>query len=485
MTNKILGFYYKRGSSDVPQNIDINAPFGFDVDSVSNEPVFKYSINDVEKAFVKAREFNQAANYSATQSDFIGDSVGASNCLLIECGNTDAFDYSELASEDPSTQFWQDVFRCAEFIGRNQATVQTSPWSSNYTNYGDAALGSLTDVNGENNRYYVSSYVKGSITYSIRPSSTRLQWVQFVITHLTYGNITIQIYFDADAWCERSASVAYKVYRYEDLDGDSTISNNEMDSQIIGKVFNILKDGKYKKYNSILIDKRISDTSSTTEQFFVFSSIMKDITSTKMKEEIKEYLRGKYDDTYLRYTYPTLFSENEIRIIPVWDNQISQATGSAKDVHALSINKLANVLMSFGYSISSSSADYRPSEIFYVGPGKGWSSSIAIKLIIPLIAIEQDTTSGIQYPISARFPDYKPIYGQNESGAAAEFHFVLSTILNYLQNGDTSLNSEFVSSYSISESKSGNRKVVTFTFANDIWSVYGPIGSGINVVIDN
>ena len=49
-----------------------------------------------------------------------------------------------------------------------------------------------------------------------------------------------------------------------------------------------------------------------------------------------------------------------------------------------------------------------------------------------------------------------------------------------VQNGDTTLASEFVSAYSISESKSGSRKVVTFTFANDIWSVYGPIGSGVN-----
>ena len=481
MTSKILGFYYKRGSTDVPQNIDINEPFGFDIDSVSNAAVFKYSINDVEKAFVKAREFNQAANYIATSSDFIGDVVGASNCLLVECGKTDAFDYTELASEDPTSQFWQDIFRCAEYIGRNQATVQTSSWSASFINHGDAALGSQVDSSGANNKYYVSSYVRGSLTYAIRPSSTRLQWVQFVITHATYGNVSIQIYFDADAWCERDASATYKVYCYEDLDGDSTISNDEMDSQVVKKLFDITKEGKYKTYESIIIDKRISDTTTTTEQFFVFSSLNVSLTSTKMKEEIKEYLRDKYDDdTYLRYTYPTLFDENEIRIIPVWDNQISQATGEAKSVHALSINKLANVLTSYGYAISSSSADYRPSEVFYIGPGSGWSSTVAIKFILPLIAIEQDTTSGVQYPISSRFPDYKPIYGQTDSSAASEFHFILATVLNYLQNGDTTLASEFVSAYSISESKSGSRKVVTFTFANDIWSVYGPIGSGVN-----
>ena len=478
MTSKILGFYYKRGSADVPQNIDINEPFGFDVDSTNHAAVFKYSINDVEKAFVKVREFNQAANYIATGSQFTGDVVGASNCLLIECGKTDAFDYTELSSEDPSSQFWQDIFRCAEYVGRNQATVQTASWSQSFINYGDAALGSQTDSAGAINKYYVSSYVHGSITYSIRPSSSRLQWAQFVITHPTYGNVSVQIYFDADSWCERDASVTYKVYCYEDLNGDSVISNDEMDSQVVGKIFDILKDGKYKTYDSIIIDKRISDTVTTSEQFFVFSSLNSKLTSVKMKEEIKEYLRNKYDeDTYLRYTYPTLFDENEIRIIPVWDNQITQATGEAKDVHALSINKLANVLTSYGYSISSSSSDYRPSEVFYVGPGSGWSSSVSIKFVIPLIAIEQDTTSGIQYPISSRFPDYKPIYGQNDSSIASEFHFILLTVLNYLQYGDTNLQEEFIIAYSVSESKSGTRKIITFTFANDIWSVYGPIGS--------
>ena len=479
MTTKVLGFYVKIGSIDYPSNSDPNSPFGWDIDNTSKTPVFKYSLNDVENAFISVREFRQAANYIASSTNFLGDPSGATNSLLVECGKTDEFDYRDLVNEDPADSFWQDVFRCIEYIGRNQATVQGSSWASSFSNYGDAALGSVTGADGNANPYYVQNYVRGSITYSVRPNSTRLQWVQFAVTNNTYGNIIIQIYLDADAWCERTSSTSYKVYTYEDLDGDSTISDSEMDSQVVAKIFDITKEGKYKTYNTIVIDKRISDTVTTTEQFFIFSTLKSTITVDKMKEEVKEYLTEKYNanDTYLRYTYPTLFDENEIRIIPVWDNQITQATGESKDVHPLSIKKLSDVLTAFGYSISASSSDYRPSEVFYLGPGAGWSNTVAIKFVLPIIAIEQDSTSGISYPISSRFPDYKPIYGQNESSKSSEFHFILLTIINYLDDGDTVLNNEFVSEYSVSEAKSGTRKTVTFTYANDLWTVYGPIGS--------
>jgi hypothetical protein len=298
MTTKVLGFYVKIGSVDYPSNSDPNSPFGWDIDNASNTPVFKYSLNDVENSFISIREFRQAANYIASSTDFLGDPSGATNSLLVECGKTDEFDYTDLANEDPADTFWQDVFKCVEYIGRNQATIQGSSWLSSFSNYGDAALGSVTGADGLANPYYVQNYVRGSITYSVRPNSTRLQWAQFSVTHLTYGNIILQIYFDADAWCERSSSTSYRVYTYEDLDGDSTISDSEMDTQVVSKIFEITKDGKYKTYNTIIIDKRISDTVTTTEQFFVFSTLKTVITSDKMKEEVKEYLTEKYKQIY-------------------------------------------------------------------------------------------------------------------------------------------------------------------------------------------
>lgn len=487
MVSRVIAFYSKIGSTDRPRNFSPDLPFAFDIDDPEKKAVFKYSINDVERAFNTPREFVSAANWSATSTLFLGNQLLATNSLLVECGKISKDeDYSSLATENVQDSFWTNVFKCAEFIGNNQATVTQSPWSSGFTSYGDSALGSINSPDGTVNQYYIPIYVQGSLIYKARANSTRLESCTFSLNHPQWGRVSLQIYFDADAFCERSASVSYSVWRYVDLDNDSVISHNEMDVQIVNKIFTIMKENNYKYYSNLLIDKRISNTEMTTEQFFVFTSLAKTdtndpLSSDIMKNKIKEYLMEQYpgdsNKTYLRYTYPTLFSENEVRIYPIWDNFISESDGGSRLVHPLSFEKYASVMAQYGWSISTSSSEYRSNEIFYIGPGSGWSPSVGIKFPQPLIAVEVDPASGIKYPISSRFPDYRPIYGENLSSSSSEFHFILLNIMSYLENAAALLTSDFIDAYSISESAVNSRKVITFNFANDLWSVYGPIGS--------
>ncbi len=99
----------------------------------------------------------------------------------------------------------------------------------------------------------------------------------------------------------------YAVYRYEDLNVDDITS----DSQIINKVFNILKEGKYKTYSKYSVTKRTGNNTYTEEQFFVFGSLNQPLTTSKMIECIKEYLLGTDTENNLHFMYPTLFGQDE------------------------------------------------------------------------------------------------------------------------------------------------------------------------------
>lgn len=471
--SKVFGFYYKIGSIDFPFNMDPDANFGFNLNS---ETIFKYSINEVEKAFVKCRSISKRSSYDTSS---VTDETGSINVLLADSnGAPYSTGIHPITTEDVRTTEWDNAFKIMEYLGQNQSTCTNGAQTPGYLNAADEALGDI------NSPFYVHNYVLGSI--SLQPAAgripQRLSWATWQCKGFPSGNVSFQIYFDADYFVERSDNISYKVYRYveggnDDPDGleDNHISDDEFDSLITSKLHQILHTGKYPTYSRMSIDKRISDTETIEEQFFVFSSIKQTISNDIMRTQIKEYLRNYYaDDVYLRYTYPTLFDENEIRIIPLWGNTLSTVGGSEILVHPLTLLDLSETLIKFGFNIAKTSSDYRATEIFYVGPGSGWTAGTSFDLKFPLLAIEVDTSSGIIKPISKRFPAYKPIYGTKEEGDAGEFHYILITILSYLNGTNHNLVSTFVTEYSVSEGEDQLRKTVTFNYAGDIWTIYGP-----------
>lgn len=466
----VTGFYYQIGSIDYPLNYSPDASFGFDSEGQANS-IFSYSINDVEKALSKCRTLVKRSFYNTANTNVLlaDDSDGT---LSTQDINSDSHQ-NELAA-------WNASFQIMEYLFNNQSSSNNNPISSGYLSYGDEMLGNAT-LDGAANPNYVANYVTGSLVMQGSTHNNRLQWVRFTVKGFTSGNVTFYIYFDADAFVERSENVSYAVYRYEDLESpDDQISATEFSSQIIDKVFNIIGTGKYKSWKPFSVEKRLSDTETVEEQFFVFSSITAELTNEVMKLQIKNYLTQHYDNmTYLRYTYPTLFSENEIRIIPLYDNTLETTSGTSHVVHPLSITTLSSVLTQFGFSISSTNSDYRPTEIFHVGPGAGWSAGNTFRFNFPLLAVEVDTASGIVLPISKRFPSYKPIYGEAVSGEAAEFHYILITVLAFLMGLNQSLTDEFTAQYNINVTTDTvlKRKMITLTFSGNIWSIYGPVAA--------
>ena len=98
----------------------------------------------------------------------------------------------------------------------------------------------------------------------------------------------------------------------------------------------------------------------------------------------------KYTESYVRSIIKQ-YEGNEFYkdISDNYDNSVETTTGSAHVVHPLSILKLSSVLTQFGFSIQSTNSDYRPTEIFYVGPGAGWNPGNEFRFNFPLIAVEE------------------------------------------------------------------------------------------------
>jgi hypothetical protein len=508
----VFGFFYRIGSVDYPINYDPNIPFGFDTNSPGT-PIFKYSVNNVENALVACRTLVRRSFYDHNVNGDLEVGANKSSDIII-ADSTGG--YSDIVTEDISTSDWDAAFKIAEFLYNNQSKVFTNPSKNEFFSWGDEMLASSTKPNSlEENMFYNNKYIKNSLSYSLSSVGNgmqgRLESVSFSVFFTNLGsNVLFRLYFDADAFVERTDNIKYKVFRYEDLEEPSNIvSPDEMREQIIKKQFALLHEGKYNECREYFVDKRISDSDDfVREQFFVYSTLKKAIEDTIARLAIKEYLLDYYnnDMVYLRYTYPSLFDENEIHLIPLYDNfsgiidANSEMSSELNLLYSLSISRLANELLAFGYNIAPSHYDYKPIEVFHIGPGNEWvpGNGSSFRYLFPIIAVELDSESGINLPISARFPNFRPIYGSEEGGKASEFHSILVYLFEYLLGISPSLDAVFKNTYNVvvyeagssagtnnaGQSVSGNaadsptginRKRVGFTFNGDLWLLYGPL----------
>ena len=225
----VSGFYYQIGSIDYPLNYSPDESFGFDTEGQS-QSVFRYSVNDVEKALTKCRTLVKRSYYNPANTNvLLADDVDGA--LGNQDINSDT-QQNELAA-------WNAAFQIIEYLYNNQSSSNNNPISSGYLSYGDEMLGNNT-VDGADNPNYVANYITGSLVMQGSTHNHRLQWVKFTVKGFTSGNVTFYVYFDADAFVERSENVSYAVYRYEDLESpDDQITASEFSSQIV--------DNRYRK----------------------------------------------------------------------------------------------------------------------------------------------------------------------------------------------------------------------------------------------
>jgi hypothetical protein len=462
----VMGFFYQMGSLDFPNNMNLDSKFGFNEGSVS--PIFNYNINDVNLSFTDPQKLSRDGFYFTDRM----------SVLLAEAvANTD------LKNENISNQYWIKAFRIIEYLYNNQSTFIQGAVNTQYICVGDEILSSpITPGTTSANPYYIDTYVSRSLRYELSSHAGRVRYVTFQVS-FAGGIVSFTIYFDADAFVERSDGVRYQVYRYIDTPPeDSTITQPEFKNSIVNPIFNVLKAGRFNTYADFYTDKRVGESTYVTEQFFVFSSLSTAPNESVQRREVKAYLLSYYnlDTTFLRYTYPSLFDENSVTIIPLYENKLNLAGGSSIDVHAVDIVNIRTVLSQFGFNINEASNQYRPVEIFHLGPGTGYTPSNGSRprYVYPILAVEVDIESAILRPITTRFQDYVPIYGSLEAGNAATFHSILIAILDYLtgvsSSIDTTLKTEREIVVNAPDAGHYNRRYATFKFMGTLWFVYGP-----------
>jgi len=480
----VFGFYYEQGGLDYPQNHSRIKPFGYNLGS--NTPVFKYSISDVERSLMQPRQLSSLS--------ILGSSNRLRTITAEGNGNED------LNGQNLSSTEWNASFKILEYLHQNQVIAKQNPevlyqhgTGVGYFSKGDEDLATSTSP------YYVMQYVANSLVLTQSSKPNRLSYASFKVNMGASGIKDFMVYFDADDFVERPEGAGFEVYRYEDIENNDQISNFEFDDRIVKKLFEILQSGKFRQYAAITIDKWIPEvvngqlsgqTIQTVETFFIFTTYPPDLPNSPFNQEMKLsyiriYLRERYEDGYLRTTYRSLFTEDLVEIIPIYENVISTAGGTNAMAHPISLSLLRNTMNMFGKNYNPDPAaanynSYKPTEIFYVGGGVDATPQTP-PFPFPLVAVELGN-SGVSRPIAGRFPSYRPVYGTPgaPSGSSSDnFHHYLILSLSVLRglvtfsSIDVSLKDSIQMQLKPASVDSYNRPYITFNFSGANWRIFG------------
>ena len=482
---RLSGFYVEMGSPDYPPNFDPYQPFGFVVNG-NGAAVFKYSIDDVEKSFVTPRTLTAVNQIYSNRTDVLYAEVS---------------DNVDLKTEDITLSDWKKAYKILEYLYNNQASSRLDPiqmynGTSGYSSSGDEQLANpqVPGATGVNPNF-VSTYVPRTLSFISTDKLNRLGGVTFQCS-IQGRLITFEVYFDANIFMKRSGGASYEVYLFQEMTGheDGLIDQSEFKQNIVQKLFDILRNGRMKRFADYTVAKYIpkvvngtqtSDLVEVSETFYVFTSFaattadVDPFTVDVQKQQIIQWLRARYQDSYLRTTYPSLFGKDAVEIIPVYDNFVVELGGNQKLVHGLSLEKLRNHLNLFGKNYNPQGSGYSPIEIFYVGSDPNGTPYHNY----PITAVEDPTSSVTTRPISTRFPDYEPKYIDSvipTSSVAEKFHFYLMLALNVCRgimevaNIDQTIRNSIAITDEPPSADHYNRGRVVFSFNGVRWLVYKP-----------
>lgn len=322
----------------------------------------------------------------------------------------------------------------------------------------------------------------------------RVNYIRFSVayTPVSGGDETIwtfKIYLTPGSFITNSVTTQYKVYTYNDSDlsdqyadtstgfniydndyahtllkssesyNNFTVSNNEMQSQIIDELTTILKTGAYDgyvKFSTIRVSPYISNgevlwTQSdssynrTTQIFYIFYNAEKPSASDQ-QDAIRSYLRNLHSScssetlnkdgtvkfighrtttteitNFLAKMYPSLFSEASITIIPCLNTSYtgSDPYDPTAYLHPLTLANITNMMKTVStYSgflmaengvaiVDSGTQTHFPVEIFHMGGAIDENGSQYIKYDFPLIATQSG--NNVQNPLTSidGFENYK------------------------------------------------------------------------------
>lgn len=492
---RVVGFSVIKGSKDLPSGYIESEPFGFDIGETEDDikgPIFQYSINDVESNFQECYTIS-----SLTQL--------MSNCTLRLY--TESSDNPTLKEQEFVTNAdWKKALKLIEWVIINQSNINNLNSSDeNYLNYADQKLAAEL-INEEVNSDRIDTYIHKS--FSFVPSSTssrtnRIGQFSFQIT-IDGSAVLFQIYLDADDFCNSlNSSESVKVFFFEEINHDGKLDNEEFLKAIIEPQYDILNGKRYNRLD--VLDtrwfKRINpnnkdegyEKESVTARFILYSNYRKTPDSAfpveSRMESVRKALIEKYgslgptgekivnDD--LISQYPDLFTRNEVILIPFAYNNSLQIVGGdlIQGMHPITVLKILNTAKKYGYILQTETgvvSGTSKGEIFYVGGETPNDDSTNI-FPFPILAIEK--TDKNVYPITDRFPTYKPKYFDQNWPAidtAEQFQFILAKCLGALDGKYTEEQLNSISSVvkvTVSKNDSGTIKNISFKFQNINWVI--------------
>lgn len=489
VTKTFFGFFFQEGSPDYPSNMNPTSRFGFSTISPGT-PIFDYSITDVQRSIVTPRVLSRVGHYFNART----------SKLFLE-----RFEHDYVETVDPITNSdWGKIFRILEYAYNNQlgvtaAAAEQYNGASGYLNAGDELF--YTGVSGSMN--IVDAVRAGEFGYQIRtfkfdPSdkAERISALEFQYKTSNDGLYAFRIYLDPDFFIERAENAKYAVYRYEEIVNDGQIDQSEFSTQIVDKLFQILQGGLYNRYDTFDTIKRVDEVVGgiptgnkvdQPERLYVFTTYRNSPGTITLRSFVKNYLRNLYPASQLKQIYPSLFTEDSVDILPVYDNLVS-TFGNAQQLmaHPVPLEAIRTRLLEFQLEFIPTNSAYKPVEVFYVGGDEDTSPLTSTRNVYPILAVEQSEDSGITTrPISSRFPDYKPLSGivfSSGNPVAQQFHHFLVLALDIV-NAVISINdlpnlirTTYNYQVSVQNANQGGTLVydiVTFEFENVSWSVYG------------
>ena len=424
--HNILGFYVPIGGTDYPRSWSPNKPFGFDPHGTV--PVYRSSFNDVVNVF-------DTPVTTTKQFSTLIDPSGLLSSLTIQ-RPVDDFDMVAVGSDNPNDT-WAAVFRIIEYVYYNQDVVTVESFEG-------AVVNLLATVST------VFPYIMHSIMLSKRVGSSRIEFFEFTMNFNSAGtptdNVSFKIYFNPDSLISNESAGRYKVYFYEDLNGDNIITNSEWESQIVDKTIGIFNTGNYKYYKPLqtkfVYNDPVTGTLKWYTQLFIVYTISNDFTNDQVINAVKEFLLSYvhqapgiighiYSYQECVFHYPDLFLTRTVNLFPV--NNVIVGSGNSNGTY------IAPVTYSLIYStlsrfVAPGYANFDHAEIIYVG-----NESITPPNFtpFPVWAVSSIQTDDIK-PISVVYQDFAPMYipftSFNDPAMTPEqiFHHLVRLALNVI-----------------------------------------------------
>ena len=427
MANYMTCFFHVIGSYDSPRNMSKDERFGFTEEDREN-PIFGYTLNDVEKSF----EIPRIIARNALHGTDIG-TIEPDVSRIVTEANNNTFLENET---DVTTDDWDNVFHVLEYVYAHQDIA------NDFVDvYGNKAEEALTVSSSE---YYAPKYNPNTLYIEMSNLvPDRVKKISFTNT-LNGTSFHITAYMTPDDLIEYYQDKV-EIYEYIDADDVAGISKIELKTQILNKILTIQNENGFNRYDVINTLFTDDDGTQYMKYFYVFTlfNLEKEMNPIYLSNKVKDYLITKHnaDYVYLKAHYVDLFRDIKVKLFPLLQNVAGNIETNKVLSSVISLDSVQHTLTERGYNYIPDTGDdveYKSVEVFILYGTTDMMEENYI-MVNPIIAVEDNDPAGLR-PISHRYPNFIPKIPESRFDKKLNmFHHLVSLAQNIL-SGIVSVN---------------------------------------------